>query len=120
MKNITTIDQYIKLLPKDVQAILQKIRQAIHKAAPNATEDIRYQLPTFRLNNTNLVHFGGWKEHIGFYATPSGNKAFQKEIAKYENAKGSIKFPLSKPIPYGLITRMVKFRVKEVMNKGLK
>ena len=113
---IKTMDQYIKSFPKDIQAILQKMRRTIHKAAPKAIEDIRYQMPTFRLNNKNLVHFAAWENHIGFYATPSGNKAFQKQIAKFENAKGSIKFPLSKPMPYALVTKMVKFRVKETQD----
>jgi len=108
----TTIDEYIKSFPKDVQAILIKVRAAIRKAAPGAGETIKYRLATFTLNG-NLVHFGAFKHHIGFYPTPSGTATFQKELAPYVFAKGSIQFPLDKPIPYGLITKIVKFRVKE-------
>jgi uncharacterized protein YdhG (YjbR/CyaY superfamily) len=111
------IDSYIKTFPKDVQIILQKIRQTIQKAAPEATEAISYQMPTFKLNG-NLVHFGAWKNHIGFYATPSGNQAFKKQIARYKGAKGSIQFPLDEPMPYDLIRKMVTYRVKE--NKAKK
>ena len=96
----TTMDAYIASFPKKVQAILENIRQAIRKASPEATETISYQIPTFKLNGRNLVHFAVWKEHIGFYATPSGNMAFKKELSQYKVAKGSIQFPLDKAIPY--------------------
>jgi uncharacterized protein YdhG (YjbR/CyaY superfamily) len=107
------IDQYISNFPKDVQAILKKIRGTISKAAPDATEAIKYGIPTFVLNK-NLVHFAGYKRHIGFYPTPSAIEKFREELSEYENAKGSIKFPLDKPIPYDLIKKMVLFRVGEV------
>jgi len=109
----TSMDAYIASFPKDVQVILEKIRQTIKKAAPGAVEAISYQIPTFKLNGSNLVHFAAWKDHIGFYATPSGNAAFKKELAQYKVAKGSIQFPLDEPIPYDLVTKMAKFRVKE-------
>ena len=109
----TTIDSYIAGFPKEVQSILENIRQTIGKAAPDAVEAISYQIPTFKLNGKNLVHFAAWKDHVGFYATPSGNAAFRKELSKYKVAKGSIQFPLEEPIPYDLVTRMVLFRVKE-------
>ena len=113
----TTIDAYIASFPKEVQGILEQIRRTIRKAAPGAVEAISYQIPTFKLNGSNLVHFAGWKNHIGFYATPSGNVAFKKELARYKVAKGSIQFPLDEPIPYGLVTKIAKFRVKETLVK---
>lgn len=112
-----TIDEYIAGFPPDVQAILQKIRATIRKAAPQAIETISYQLPTFTLHG-NLVHFAAFKNHIGFYPTPSGIEKFQKELAGYKSAKGSVQFPLDKPIPYGLISKIVKFRVKENLAKA--
>lgn len=108
----TTIDEYIAGYPPDVQAILQQIRQTIREAAPDAEEAISYQLPTFRLHG-NLVHFGAFKSHIGFYPTPTGIEKFQKELSVYQGAKGSVRFPLDQPIPYALIKRIVKFRVQE-------
>lgn len=113
----TTMDAYITSFPKEVQGILERIRQAIREAAPGAVEAISYQIPTFKLNGSNLVHFAAWKDHIGFYATPSGNEAFKKELARYKVAKGSIQFPLDGPIPYDLITRIAKFRAKETQVK---
>lgn len=107
-----TIDEYIAGYPPDVQAILQKIRATIRKAAPGAQEAVKYQLPTFILNG-NLVHFGAFKNHIGFYPTSSGIAKFKKELADYANAKGSVRFPLDKPIPFALISKIVRFRVKE-------
>jgi len=111
------MDAYIASFPTEVQGILEQIRQTIRKAAPGATEAISYQIPTFKMNGSNLVHFAAWKEHIGFYATPSGNAAFKKELARYKVAKGSIRFPLDEPIPYGLVAKIVKFRVKEIQLK---
>ena len=113
----TTMDAYIASFPKEVQGILEKIRKTIRKAAPGAVEAISYQIPTFKLNGSNLVHFAAWKDHIGFYATPSGNVAFKKELAQYKMAKGSIQFPLDEPIPYDLVTKMTLFRVKETQAK---
>ena len=112
-----TIDEYIAGFPSDVQEILQKIRMTIHEAAPDATEKISYQMPTFYLNG-NLVHFAAFNEHIGFYPVPSGIEKFKKELSVYKQGKGSVQFPLDQPIPYGLITKIVKFRVKENRAKG--
>ncbi len=112
-----TIDEYIADSPKNVQVILKKIRATVKKAAPKAEETINYGIPTFTLNG-NLVHFAGFKSHIGFYPTPSGIEKFKKELSVYEGAKGSVKFPLDAPIPYALITRIVKFRVKENMERA--
>jgi len=117
MKNFQNIDDYIANFPEDVQKVLEQVRVTIQKAAPQAEEAISYQMPTFKLNG-NLVHFAAWKNHIGFYPTPSGTKEFQKEIAKYVFAKGSIQFPLNEPMPLALITKIVNFRVKE--NEGKK
>jgi uncharacterized protein YdhG (YjbR/CyaY superfamily) len=107
-----TIDEYIQTFPKDIQRILERIRKTIKEAAPGASEAISYQMPTFKLNG-NLVHFAGYENHIGFYPTPSGTEAFKKEVSGYKSGKGSVQFPLDKPIPYSLIKKIVKFRVKE-------
>jgi len=112
-----TIDKYIAGFPPDVQAILQKVRVTIRKAAPGAEETIKYRMPTFTLHG-NLVHFAAFKNHIGFYPTPSGIENFEAELAGYERSKGAIQFPLDKPIPYGLISKIVKFRVKENLAKA--
>jgi len=116
-KRFMTMDEYIKTFPPDIQRILKKMRQTIQKAAPGAVEAISYQMPTFKLNGKNLVHFAAWKNHIGFYPQPSGTEAFQKELSPYNAAKGSVQFPLDQPIPFGLVERMVKFRVKESREK---
>jgi uncharacterized protein YdhG (YjbR/CyaY superfamily) len=111
------IDEYIAGFPKHVQEILEKTRTTIRKAAPDAEEIISYQIPTFTLKG-NLVHFAAHKNHIGFYPTPSGIEKFKKELSVYEGAKGSVKFPLEKPIPFGLISRIVKFRVSENLERA--
>ena len=115
----TTIDDYIAGFPADVQKILKQIRSRIKKVAPDAEEAIKYQIPTFVLNG-NLVHFAAFKNHIGFYPTPSGIEAFKDELSPYVCAKGSVQFPIDQPIPLGLIEKMVGFRVKEVRRKGIK
>jgi uncharacterized protein YdhG (YjbR/CyaY superfamily) len=107
-----TIDEYIAGFPPEVQVILEKIRATIKKAAPDAQETISYQMPTFTLHG-NLVHFAAFKKHIGFYPVPTGIEQFKKELAAYASGKGSVQFPLDQPIPYGLISKIVKFRVKE-------
>jgi uncharacterized protein YdhG (YjbR/CyaY superfamily) len=107
-----SIDEYIAGFPKDVKGILEKIRMTIREAAPNAEETISYQMPAFKLNGY-LVYFAAFKNHIGFYPMPSGIEKFKKELSVYEGAKGSVKFPLDKPIPFSLISKIVKFRVKE-------
>ena len=107
-----TIDEYIAGFPPDVQAILEKVRQTIHQAAPAAQETINYAIPTFTLQG-NLVHFAAFKKHIGFYPTPGGIERFKQELAAYEQAKGSVQFPLDQPIPYDLIGEIVRFRVQE-------
>lgn len=113
---IKTIDQYIELFPMDVQIKLKKIRNLIKEIVPEATEAIKYQMPTFILKK-NLVHFAGYKNHIGFYPVPTGIEAFKKELEKYPTSKGAVQFPHDKPIPYDLIKKIVKFRVKENIKK---
>ena len=107
-----SIDEYISTFPKEIQKILEELRATIKVAAPEAAEKISYQIPTFALKG-NLVHFAAFKNHIGFYPTPSGIQAFKKELSMYESAKGSVQFPIDKPLPLELIRRIVKFRVTE-------
>jgi len=114
-KKPSTIDEYIASFPDDVQGILKTMRRTIKKAAPTAEETIRYQMPTFKLNGKNLVHFAAFKHHIGFYPIPSGITAFQKELSVYKQGKGSVQFPLDKPMPYDLVRRIVLFRVNETL-----
>lgn len=118
-KNATTneVDQYIAGFPKPVQDLLQKVRATVKKAAPDAMEVINYGIPTLQLQG-NLVHFAGYKNHIGFYPAPSGIEAFKKELSVYEGAKGSVKFPIDQPIPYDLITKITAFRVRENLEKA--
>ena len=111
-----TINEYIKTFPEDVQIILDKISQTIRKAAPEATEAISYGIPTFKLNDRPLVYFAAWKNHIGFYPMPSAAKAFKRELSVYKQGKGSIQFPLDKPIPYRLVNNIVKFRAREILS----
>lgn len=110
--SITTIDEYINQFPQDIQQILETIRITIKEAAPDAVERINYGMPTFALYG-NLVHFAAFKKHVGLYPAPSGIDAFKGELSLYKCAKGSVQFPLDKPMPYDLITRIVKFRVDE-------
>ena len=114
-----TIEAYIAQFPSDVQKILQKIRTIVQLAAPGATEAIKYQIPTFVLNG-NLVHFAAYANHIGFYPTPSGIEKFKNELSPYKSAKGSVQFPLDQAIPFSLIKKIVKFRVKESCEKAEK
>lgn len=105
-------DEYIAMFPDEVREKLQQMRGIIRKAAPNAEEVISYGMPAYKVNSV-LVYFAGYKAHIGFYPTGSGIAAFQKEIARYKNSKGAVQFPLDKPLPVGLINKMVKFRLAE-------
>ena len=115
---VQNIDEYIAGFPKQVQEILEKLRNTIRKAAPGSEETINYAIPTFTLKG-NLVHFAAFKNHIGFYPAPSGIEAFKKELSVYEGAKGSVQFPIDKPLPLGLVTKIVKFRVKENLEKEI-
>ena len=112
-----TIDEYIASFPKDVQEILEKIRITIRKAAPDAEEAIKYEMPTFTLKG-NLVFFSAFKKHIGFYPPITGSEELKNELSAYEGPKGSLKFPLDKPIPYDLISEIVTVRVKENLERA--
>jgi uncharacterized protein YdhG (YjbR/CyaY superfamily) len=108
----SSIDEYIAALPEEIQKMLEELRATIKSAAPGAEERIGYQMPTFALKG-NLVHFAAHKKHIGFYPTPSGIQAFEQDLSIYETSKGAIKFPIDKPLPLDLISKIVKFRVNE-------
>jgi uncharacterized protein YdhG (YjbR/CyaY superfamily) len=116
-KSPQNMDEYIEAYPPQVQEILEKIRNTIRKAAPAALETIKYQMPTFTLKG-NLVYFAAFKNHIGFYPPSAANEKFKTELTAYVGPKGSLKFPLHKPIPYTLISRIVKLRVQENLNKA--
>jgi uncharacterized protein YdhG (YjbR/CyaY superfamily) len=112
-----TIDEYIAAFPKNVQDILRELRQVIRESAPSAEETISYGIPTFDLHGSHLVHFAAYKNHVGFYPTSSGIEAFKKELSPFKTSKGTVQFPLDKPIPFDLVKRIVKFRVKENESK---
>lgn len=112
-----TIDEYIRQFPPSVQEKLEKLRKVIKDAAPDSTERISYQMPTFYLQG-NLVHFAAFKHHIGFYPAPSGIERFKEELAGYKSSKGAVQFPIDEPLPYELISRIVIFRAGE--NKKIK
>ncbi len=111
--SVTTIDEYIKAFPADVQAALESVRQTIQKAAPDAVETISYGMPTFDLNGKHLAHFAGWKHHISVYPLPAGDEAFQQRIAPYKRVKSTLQFPLDKPLPLDLIGELVTFLQRE-------
>lgn len=115
-KQFQTIDEYIATFPENVQDILQEIRKVIRESAPEAEEAISYGMPTFKLNG-NLVHFAAYDKHIGFYPAPSGIEAFKDELSPYKGGKGSVQFPIDKPLPLDLVEKIVIFRVKENLNK---
>jgi uncharacterized protein YdhG (YjbR/CyaY superfamily) len=110
-------DEYISSFPKATQFLLQEVRKTIKSAAPEANESISYGMPAYKLNGKALVYFAGYKNHIGFYATPTGHAEFTEELAKYKQGKGSVQFPINEPIPLDLITKIVKFRISEVLKK---
>ena len=110
------IDDYISKLPADVQVILQKVRTTIRQAAPDAKEVISYMTPAFKQYGI-LVYFAAWAKHIGMYPPISGNKTLEKAIARYAGPKGNLQFPLDEPIPYDLVERIVKLRVKMLKKK---
>jgi uncharacterized protein YdhG (YjbR/CyaY superfamily) len=114
-KQFGTIDECIKTYPKDVQTILEGLRRTIKRAAPEEEETISYQIPTFKLKGSSLVHFAAFRKHIGLY--PPAPKEFKKEVSSYEGPKGNLKFPIDKPIPYDLLTRIVLFRRKKILEK---
>jgi uncharacterized protein YdhG (YjbR/CyaY superfamily) len=107
-----SVDEYIKDFPEEIQHLLNQIHSTIINVAPNAEESLSYGMPAYKLNGKPLVYFAAFKNHIGFYATPSGNAAFEKELSKYKQGKGSVQFPIDKPLPLTLIVKIVKYKVK--------
>ena len=116
----SNIDDYISLQAPEVQPLLKKVRETILDAAPGAEEYISYMMPSFRYNGKILVYFAAHKNHLGFYATPSGNIAFSEELKDYKSSKGAVQFPLDRPIPYDLIRRMVQHKLEEIMASSTK
>jgi len=114
----TTIDAYIATFPAEVQTLLQQIRQVIHEAVPNLEETISYSMPTFTLNGKYLIYIAAHKKHIGLYPAPTGVEEFQEAVALYGGGKGTLKFPLNKPMPFDLIRAIVQFRAKENAEKA--
>ncbi len=112
-----TIDEYLVQFPENVRELLQEIRKTIRNSAPQAEETISYGMPAFKLNGKILVYFAAFKNHIGFFPTASGIEAFKEEVSAYKTSKGTVQFPLDRPIPLGLVSKMVKFKVKEVESK---
>jgi uncharacterized protein YdhG (YjbR/CyaY superfamily) len=113
-----SIDEYISGFPPETQRVLEKMRAIIRAATPDATETISYAIPTFDLRGKHLVHFAGFKSHVGFYPTSSGIAAFKEELKPYKSARGSVQFPLARPLPADLIRRIVEFRVGEIAGKA--
>ena len=117
---LKSVNEYIKIFPKEIQILLGKIRNIILSKAPEAIESISYGMPAYKTNGKPLVYFAAYKNHIGFYATPTGHAAFAEELSEYKQGKGSVQFSLDKPIPYDLIERIVIFRVQENEQKRKK
>lgn len=113
IKGPANIDQYIAIFPKETQNLLKKMRMIIMELVPDAEESFSYGMPAYKTNGRPLVYFAGYKGHIGFYATPTGHAEFKEELANYKQGKGSVQFPLNKPIPYELIKRIIKFKANE-------
>ncbi|HLA08938.1 MAG TPA: DUF1801 domain-containing protein [Anaerolineales bacterium] len=116
----TTVDEYVASLPKPTQKLLKQVRATIKAAAPGAREKINYQIGAFELNGKNLIHFAGWKNHVSLYPIPSGSDAFNKEASKYAAGKGTLKFPLDKPLPLKFITKVVKYRIESLKHSKTK
>ena len=114
MTTLTSISSYISAFPGHVQQLLNQIDKTIQEAAPEAEGMISYGIPTYKMYGKPVVHFGGFKNHIGFYATPDGHEAFAAELSKFKQGKGSVQFPIKQPIPFNLITRIVKFRIEQL------
>jgi len=111
--HFNSMDEYIATFPEETQKLLEEVRATIKTAAPDAREKISYQIAAFELNGRNLVHFAGWKKHIAMYPIPSGSEAFNKEVSQYIDGKGTLKFPIDKPLPLKLISKVVKLRVAD-------
>ena len=118
-KFVVTIDEYIAQFPAEIQEILKKIRTLIHEIAPEVTESISYKMPAFSFSGKPLAFFAVFKKHIGFYPTPTGTDEFKEELSSYKQGKGSVQFPLNKPVPYDLIVRIVQFRMNSIINQSV-
>jgi uncharacterized protein YdhG (YjbR/CyaY superfamily) len=114
---IKDVDEYIASFPQKIQRLLKQLRKTIKSAAPDAEESISYQMPAYKYPGRPLVYFAGYENHIGLYATPSANIIFKKELTSYKTGKGSIQFPIDKPLPLALITKIVKYRLGENIKK---
>lgn len=113
-----TVDDYVDSFPADVRTILEEIRRAVRRIAPEAMETIRYGMPAIKLNGKTLIYFAAWKTHIGFYDRPAGDAEFEKAIAPYKDAKDTLKFPLAQPIPYHLVVRIIQLRLQALSRVG--
>ena len=119
--NFQSINEYIAACPEESQAYLMQIRKLIHSLVPDAKEKISYQIACFELNGKNLIHFAGWKKHVSLYPIPAGSEAFNKDVAKYADGRGTVKFPMDKPLPVKLIEKAVKYRLADhLKNIGYK
>ncbi len=114
-----SMDEYIATFPDETKIILEQTRARIKKIVPTAQETISYGIPTFKLNGVYVIYFAAYKNHIGFYATPAGHEEFKEELSQYKQGKGSVQFPINQPMPNALITRIIKFRVQEIMKKTI-
>lgn len=112
-KGFSSVDEYILEFPENVQSILTQLRKTILENAPGSTEGFNYGMPAYKIFGKPLVYFAGYKNHIGFYALPSGHKKFEKELSQYKQGKGSVQFPIGKPVPFNLIAKIVIFRAEE-------
>lgn len=117
-EDFKTIDEYISQFPESTQILLSQMRETIISAVPSPEESIRYAMPTIRYKNKNLVHFAGYSNHIGFYATPTGHEEFESELSKYKRGKGSVQFPIDQPLPLDLVRRITLFRISELDKKA--
>jgi len=121
MKNeFKSVDEYLLIFPEEIQSLLVRVRSVIRKKAPEAVEGISYGMPSYKTYGKPLVYFAGFKNHIGFYATPTGHSEFKRELAKYKQGKGSVQFSLKEPVPFDLIGQIVEFRVYENRIKYMK
>ncbi len=118
MEKLSTVDEYIRGFPENVRAILERLRATILEEIPEATEAIGYDMPSFNLNGKYIVYFAGWKKHVSLYPLPSGDEGLRREMAQYKTSKGTIRFPLAKPIPYALVGRIVARLAAERVRKG--
>lgn len=116
--NYKSVDVYIKTFPPNTQKVLRSVRKAIKEVVPDAEETISYQIPTFKLNGKYVIYFAGWANHISIYPKPRSSESSNKQLARFRGGKGTVQFPLDKPIPYPLIKKIVKFRLKDILEKS--